>query len=331
MIAAGAAAGIAAALFGLFTADPAVTLQAVRIPSGQIFLTEPFDHPELKRLRRDENVDAVVAGKTTDIAKVAALAAHVKTLFPLSTPFPNYPPWDAAKILSMIRSGETGGFCAQYAIVFGQFCQSLGLHVRYVDLAAKGGRGTHFVTEVYLDDRRRWVAADAMAGGALVDAAGAPLDIMDLHARAVGREAGGAFYAPSGQAVPENDLAMFRNVRIYLRNNFLTVPVFVRHLESAVGRQWIFEPYRLRLLNRFTREMQESAPSHVTADPADFRFDPTIRPGLAKRFRTSSAAGVALEDLPPGATFRLRLPASHAVALVGSWIGDDRFQPHDSK
>jgi hypothetical protein len=101
----------------------------------------------------------------------------------------------------LIRAGETGGFCAQYALVFGQSCQSLGYQVRYCDLASAGGENSHFVPEVYLPSLHRWVVFEPQFGHSYMNEQGAPLGVLDLHEIAIGLRAGRVFAAPGGEPV----------------------------------------------------------------------------------------------------------------------------------
>jgi hypothetical protein len=68
-----------------------------------------------------------------------------------------YPPCNAIDILRMIRSGKTGGFCAQYAYVLGDVLKSYGFfNVRYVEATQANGSG-HFGLEVWSDEYKKWV------------------------------------------------------------------------------------------------------------------------------------------------------------------------------
>src|SRR5579863_10541974 len=121
------------------------TVYVTRLPAGDIFIFEDPQHPQLQKLREEEKIDAIVRPYQTDLEKILALAKWTSQLFPGTSPFPHYPPWNAREILRRIRSHETGGFCAQYTIIFGQACQSLGYQVRYVDLSSPRDHNGHFV------------------------------------------------------------------------------------------------------------------------------------------------------------------------------------------
>ena len=220
------------------------TVYVARLPSGAIFLMEDSRHPALQRFRKQEGIDRVVAAGGDELGRLQALAKWTSQLFPATTPFPDYPPWDAAELLRAIRAGETGGFCAQYAIVFGQSCQSLGYQVRYCDLASPGGENSHFVPEVYLPSRRRWVVFEPQFGFFYTDEQGTPLGVLDLHEIQTGLRAGRVFEAPAGDPAPPERLSLFDRYRFYQRNNFLSVPTFYTARAVSTGLQLLFEYYR---------------------------------------------------------------------------------------
>jgi hypothetical protein len=117
------------------------------------FSEENFEHSRLEQLRRREKLDQVIAAGKTELEKVVLLRHWVRSQWDTKIPF-NYPPWDAMEILDLARSGASRGFCAQYAVVFLQACQAVGLHARYIDLAG------HFSTAVWSNDFERWIVMD---------------------------------------------------------------------------------------------------------------------------------------------------------------------------
>src|SRR5262245_38060043 len=96
-----------------------VTVYAFRLPSG-MFVAEDSQHPRLKQYLEHEHLDQVIKPHKSDLDQILALAKWTSQQWTAGTPFPHYPPWDAQVILDRIRRGKTGGFCAQYAFVFGQ-------------------------------------------------------------------------------------------------------------------------------------------------------------------------------------------------------------------
>ena len=123
-------------------------------PASSYALREDdFHHPRLRLLRSREKLDDVVSTAKTQFEKVVLLRGWVHRQWKIGAAF-YYPPWDAVEILDLARKHDNRGFCAQYAIVFLQACQSMGIHARYVDLPG------HFVVAVWSDDFNRWVVMD---------------------------------------------------------------------------------------------------------------------------------------------------------------------------
>ena len=150
---------------GLWIRKNLVSIYIYRLASGRLFLMEDFNNSELQNLRRREHLDSVVRPSAGDIENLLALAQWTSKLFPASTPFPNYPPFNALRTLEMIRKKMTGGFCAQYAYIFGQASQSFGFTPSYalgspIDKLTDG----HVLTEVYVPSLKKWVAFDAQYG-----------------------------------------------------------------------------------------------------------------------------------------------------------------------
>src|SRR5881397_493401 len=84
-----------------------------------------FDSPEtLAALRREERLDEIVHGASSDLERFQLLNRWVRAQFEPGRPDP-YPPIDARVILRDIRRGFTGGFCAQYCYVLAQSLQAL--------------------------------------------------------------------------------------------------------------------------------------------------------------------------------------------------------------
>lgn len=123
-------------------------------PASSYALREDdFHHPRLRLLREREKLDDVVSTAKTQFEKIVLLRGWAHRQWNMGASF-YYPPWDAVEILDLARNHGNQGFCAQYAIVFLQACQSMGIHARYVDLPG------HFVVAVWSDDFNRWVVMD---------------------------------------------------------------------------------------------------------------------------------------------------------------------------
>jgi hypothetical protein len=159
--------------------SPKIQIQDYPVPSkARSFYFERSSHPRLVQLREREGLDRVVDGAKTELEQFVLLRDWTKRQWKHSIPNP-YPPWDALVILDWIRSGKTGGFCAQYAVVFLQACLSLGYQGRYIDINKEGGTG-HFVTEVWSNQYAKWIVMDPDYN-IHYERQGIPLSALELH------------------------------------------------------------------------------------------------------------------------------------------------------
>jgi hypothetical protein len=200
----------------------------LRLKNGEFLLSnyrmkeEKFDHPRLQSLRQREHLDKVVERGQTEFEKIILLRKWTHDQWAAGETF-YYPPWDALEILDLARKYHNRGFCAQYAIVFLQACQSLGLHARYVDLPG------HFATAVWSDDFNRWIIMDP-SSDIHFERNGLPM---------TGRELSGAFWkgqtkginsvSSNGARTPikKSDLEFYRGYSIDVAANQLSIPVTV--------------------------------------------------------------------------------------------------------
>src|SRR5258705_550633 len=127
--------------------------------NGEIAVTsralreDDFRNARLQLLRSRERLDEVVSAARTQFEAIVLLRAWARRQWEPGGTF-YYPPWDAVEILDLARKYDNRGFCAQYAVLLLQACQSMGIHARYVDLPG------HFVVAAWSDDFDRWVVMD---------------------------------------------------------------------------------------------------------------------------------------------------------------------------
>jgi hypothetical protein len=184
---------------------------------------DDFHHPRLRLLRSRERLDEVVSVAKTQFEKIILLRAWTRRQWESGGNF-YYPPWDAVEILDLARKYGNRGFCAQYAIVFLQACQSLGIHARYVDLPG------HFVVAVWSDDYNRWVVMDPTKD-IYYERDGVPMRGRDLY-RAYWREDVRGIVQVDSQgnrkAITRNALSNYRLYSISLSANQLSDPLEVK-------------------------------------------------------------------------------------------------------
>lgn len=179
-----------------------------------------FEHPEaLQPLRTDEGLDRVVEGAVGDEALARRLMHWVRDQWEPGRPDP-YPPPDARIILDDIRSGRTGGFCAQYCFVLLQAVGSFGVPARCVTVEG------HEVIEAWMRDQERWVLFDPLNDLQISDREGRSLNALEIrHLREADpsglRLMGGERLAES----PSRYFARYRNFAVWLRNDFVSQPM----------------------------------------------------------------------------------------------------------
>lgn len=203
------------------------------IEPGWQFTYLPSSHPVLQRLREQEHLDDVIAPAKSHLEKVLLLKRWVGTQWRFGNPAP-YPPWNALVILDWIRSGKTGGFCGQYAMVFLQALRSVGIQARYVELGTKANPGCHFTTEVWLEDFNKWAVVDATALPTMTcyyARDGVPQSALELHralldgeSDAIQRIQDEVVLDHIGSSPGPFDLSTFYNFRIVFSQNQIDYP-----------------------------------------------------------------------------------------------------------
>lgn len=137
------------------------------------FFYQPEDEPSLGILHDRFALDEVIRNGRDDFDKLLNLARWVnrqwKYGIPRNVPF-NF---NAIELLERAKKGERF-FCSEYAVVFIQCALSLGFQARYAGLA------NHVVSEVWLDDYRKWVMLDPTFC-IYIRHRGVPLNCLEIH------------------------------------------------------------------------------------------------------------------------------------------------------
>ncbi len=218
-----------------------------------------FDAPEaLTDLRTEENLEAVVAGATDDLDLFRRLVAWTRSQFEPGVPDP-YPPLDARIVLRNIRSGVTGGFCAQYNYVLVQSLLSLGYPARYVTVV------DHEVLEAWQRDRGRWVCLDPLNAATYIDEEDRPLSVLEICDRVRG---GRPVIPGPGSLAGTRRVAERAFVRfaVWLRNDHVSRPINFADID------------RYKVAYLWAGETPGPWAGLFTTDPADLYFDPEQPP-----------------------------------------------------
>lgn len=241
-------------------ADWTSQLQFVETPSTRIirssipFTYESPDHPRLQQLRKEYQLDEVVAGAKTEWEKILKLAAWSGVRWEKRTGHLSkiYPKWDALDILAKHEDGTpVGGFCQHYNLVFLQACESLGIRGRPVSLGPgvfkKNINGGHEVIEVWSNEHRKWVHVDGDAARYYVDVkTREPLSLRELHNRQVPALSGKPHDAAEAVVLADTrpawggftDAPPFIELKLIPRSNFLAEPFPVPLNQGMKGWPW---------------------------------------------------------------------------------------------
>lgn len=140
---------------------------------------EACDRPELSKLKKQENLDTVIAGSRTQFEAQMKLLDYAKKRWRWTHPGAEYPAWDAVSIAKRINKTGGGGMCIQQNLFFVGLCQSYGWQGRLL------GVDGHEVCEVWNDEYGKWIYFDAFfPNHVLCDIdTGEPLSMLELHNR----------------------------------------------------------------------------------------------------------------------------------------------------
>lgn len=191
---------------------------------------EAYTTPRLREFASREGLDNVLAGAPSEFEAMLRLKDWVAAQFPEGIPDP-YPPWDAMTVLDWIRSGRTGGFCAQYAQVFLQALAAYGIPARYVGTGRSDNPIAHLTTEVWSNQFNKWVLLDVHFN-VHFEQAGIPLSALEVHDAYVrGRDS--QLSAVLGRAreghadplaYPHRATEFFYYLHYHLKANHISVP-----------------------------------------------------------------------------------------------------------
>lgn len=213
---------------GLCAYAPLSSIQLLSLENGHVATTsysmreDPWRHPRLSRLRREERLDEVAAAGKTQFEKIVLLRRWARRQWDAAPEPFYYPAWDAVEILDLARRRGNKAFCAQYAVLFLQASRSLGLHARYLDLG-------HFIASVWSDEYDRWVVMDP-TNDLHYERGGEPMGDWELMRAAwSGRAAGIEVVGPGAARKPitRAELEPFRALSVCLYSDQLTSPAIV--------------------------------------------------------------------------------------------------------
>ncbi len=183
-----------------------------------------YDSPDiLYSLRKDEDLDKIVLNSKNRFDLVLKLMFWTRKQWNPSIPNP-YPPINAKVILRLIRTHQTGGFCAQYNYVFVQAVQSFGIKARYITI------NHHEVTEVFIKELSKWVCFDPLYAAYYINKNNTPLSVYEIYKRVKGNE---KILIISKYKVKniKTHLNKFKNFSVWLKNDHISSPINFKDIE----------------------------------------------------------------------------------------------------
>jgi len=177
----------------------------------------------LRSYREQEKLDAVIAEAATTFEKTVKVMQWARNQWEPGRPDP-YPPINAIRTLQEIRSGRTGGFCAQYNYVFVQAMQSFGITARYVTIR------NHEVTEVWISELGKWVCFDPLFSAYYTNQAKLPLSVYEIY-KSLKQNQPIVIQAQKPIKNTEIHLSQFKEFALWLKNNHVSSPMNFTDIE----------------------------------------------------------------------------------------------------
>jgi hypothetical protein len=228
---------------------------------------EKWDRPEFQEIRKLENLDEVIAGSRTEFNAQVRLLDYVTKRWRHTTPFPEYPGWDAKTILDRIDTAGGGGMCIQFNNTLGGMCMAYGWQARLINVVG------HEIIEVWNDEYGKWIFLDAdwENNYNYFPATAEPQSFLDLHTLyldyyfpgrsidwmkdlvtwmpelegkplPVKRGSLTQHPSPSGKKAPLSGWCNAAFMRVIPRNNWYEKP-YPRPLSHGMGTNWPWDGY----------------------------------------------------------------------------------------
>jgi hypothetical protein len=186
---------------------------AYKAMPGSVRFTYQAPSPRLQKLRERCKLDDVIAPGKTEMEQLTLLRHWARHQW--HTAWEGgadawMPPWDAHIILDGKDQPTCLTMCTHYAAFYVQCCEALGWNARHVVL------DHHCVSEVWVDQHRKWVMMDVGNSKERPDCNlhfernGVPLSALELHRLARGGDAAGVEVRFTSPALAEKVAALCR-------------------------------------------------------------------------------------------------------------------------
>ncbi len=148
----------------------------VRKPSFP-FIYQDMTHLKVRQLRERAGIDEMIRTTKDELELIGKISDWANKQWGHIQPFP-YASWDAHEILDKAENGDAF-WCTYKAALFVQACNAAGLTGRILGINPKD-KATHTVTEVYINDFRKWMLVDPWVN-CYFEREGIPLSALDFH------------------------------------------------------------------------------------------------------------------------------------------------------
>jgi len=281
------------------------------VRSSVPFRYEPFDHPQLAKLRRKYKLDEVVAGADTELELIERLAAWSATRWQRMHLKESYPPYNALAILKSHPDGTpVGGFCQQYNIVFLQACESFGLAGRLVSLGpgnlVERIRGGHETAEIWSNQFGKWIYIDGNTAWYAVDSKSrVPLSLWELRQRQLAAFENRQHRPIDVRVLAETRYAWkdlqhwppFVELRLISRSDFLSRPAPLPLNQGMRGWFWtghyVWSDDRLPARMLYGRRIENKGHFQWTLNQAQLALEATDQPGMLDVHIDTETPGLA--------------------------------------
>jgi len=252
------------------------------------FFYEFHNHPTLKLLREREGLREVIEGEE-EFAQFIKLMHWVHKQWKASSPDP-YPPWNAVLVLNMIRGGETGGFCTQYAQVLVQSLLSFGYQARYISIK------NHVVVEVWSNKYQKWIALDPHRD-VYYQENDTPLNAWEIYSIVMGGKTDSIEVRGNiSPDVAQEEISKYESFAVHFKNNHLSEP------QSPAKDFNDFWKSSVILIDEYTKKLpfESGRISLVTSDINDLYFNLNTVEIKEIKSLSGSAYQVVFDTFTPG-------------------------------
>jgi len=141
------------------------------------FIYQDMTHPKVRALYERAGIGEMISSSRTELELIQKISDWANAQWGHMQPLP-YASWDAHEILDRTEKGDAF-WCTYKAALFVQACNAAGLTARMLGINRRH-RDAHTVTEVYINDFRKWMLVDPWMN-CWFERDGVPLSAREFH------------------------------------------------------------------------------------------------------------------------------------------------------